>query len=95
MEQQIENDQNSSQERQSLLNRFKDNLSEQNMSAEKTKKKKKKQKKEATVDNDMAYLDDLIQNHVVFRDKDELKWFNERFTGWLNLQPKANMIFGD
>ena len=43
----------------------------------------------------MAYLDDLIQNHVVLRDQDELKWFNERFTGWLNLQPKADMIFGD
>ena len=32
------------------------------------KKKKKRQKKEATVDNDMAYLDDLKQNHVVSRD---------------------------
>ena len=49
------------------------------------KKKKKRQKKEAIVDNDMAYLDDLIQNHVVSKELDELRWFDERFKGWLEL----------
>ena len=51
-------------------------------------------KKEAAVDNDMAFLDNIIRNQVS-KETNEVEWFNERFIGWIDLQPKSDLIFGD
>ena len=51
-------------------------------------------KKEAAVDNDMAFLDNIIRNQVS-KETNEVEWFNERFIGWIDLQPESDLIFGD